>query len=104
MRKVFESLTVHQLLPCSSIGRALVSKTSGWRFNSVHGSKIMESNAAGMVLRPALKTGFSEMGWGSTPLLSAKIMCLVNSVVECLLYTEKVGSSKLSRGTKILPR
>jgi calcineurin-like phosphoesterase family protein len=31
----------------------------------------MESNAAGLVLRPALKTGFSEMGWGSTPLLSA---------------------------------
>ena len=32
----------------------------------------MESNAAGLVLRPALKTGFSEMGWGSTPPLSAK--------------------------------
>jgi hypothetical protein len=30
-----------------------------------------EDNAAGLVLRPALKTGFSEMGWGSTPLLSA---------------------------------
>ena len=39
-----------------------------------HGApKLMESNAAGMVLRPALKTGFSEMGWGSTPLLSAKL-------------------------------
>jgi hypothetical protein len=36
------------------------------------GKRIMESNAAGLVLRPALKTGFSEMGWGSTPLLSAK--------------------------------
>ena len=32
----------------------------------------MESNAAGMVRRLALKTRFSEMGWGSTPLLSAK--------------------------------
>ena len=31
----------------------------------------LESNAAGMVLRLALKTRFSEMGWGSTPLLSA---------------------------------
>lgn len=30
-----------------------------------------ESNAAGLVLRLALKTRFSEMGWGSTPLLSA---------------------------------
>ena len=36
------------------------------------GVPVMESNAAGMVLRPALNTGFSEMGWGSTPLLSAK--------------------------------
>lgn len=33
---------------------------------------LMESNAAGLVLRRALKTRFSEMGWGSTPLLSAK--------------------------------
>ena len=33
-----------------------------------------EDNAAGLVLRPALKTGFSEMGWGSTPLSSAKII------------------------------
>ena len=32
----------------------------------------LESNAAGLVLRRALKTRFSEMGWGSTPLLSAK--------------------------------
>ena len=37
----------------------------------------MESNAAGLVLRPALKTGFSEMGWGSTPLLSAKYSFVV---------------------------
>ena len=37
------------------------------------GRRNMESNAAGLVLRPALKTGFSEMGWGSTPLLSAKL-------------------------------
>ena len=35
--------------------------------------KNLESNAAGMVRRPALKTGFSEMGWGSTPLLSANL-------------------------------
>jgi len=27
-----------------------------------------------MVLRLALKTRFSEMGWGSTPLLSATII------------------------------
>ena len=35
------------------------------------GTKLMEANAAGMVLRLALKTRFSEMGWGSTPLASA---------------------------------
>ena len=35
------------------------------------GTIYTESNAAGMVLRLALKTRFSEMGWGSTPLLSA---------------------------------
>jgi hypothetical protein len=40
--------------------------------NSLRRTKVMESNAAVLVLRPALKTGFSEMGWGSTPLLSAK--------------------------------
>ena len=34
----------------------------------------MESNAAGMVLRLALKTRFREIGWGSTPLLSAKFL------------------------------
>ena len=33
--------------------------------------RIMEDNAAGLVLRLALKTRFSEMGWGSTPLSSA---------------------------------
>ena len=32
----------------------------------------MESDAGALVRRPALKTGFSEMGWGSTPPLSAK--------------------------------
>ena len=36
------------------------------------GVPVMEDDAAGLVLRPALNTGFSEMGWGSTPLLSAK--------------------------------
>ena len=33
--------------------------------------QIQEDNAAGLVLRLALKTRFSEMGWGSTPLSSA---------------------------------
>ena len=34
--------------------------------------QILEADAAGMVLRLALKTRFSEMGWGSTPPASAK--------------------------------
>jgi hypothetical protein len=42
-----------------------------------HGVPVMESNAGALVRRLALKTRFSEMGWGSTPLLSAKFwkMC-----------------------------
>jgi hypothetical protein len=31
----------------------------------------MEDDAGALVRRPALKTGFSEMGWGSTPPSSA---------------------------------
>ena len=34
----------------------------------------MEDDAAGLVLRLALKTRFSEMGWGSTPPSSAKFI------------------------------
>jgi hypothetical protein len=34
----------------------------------------MEDDAAVLVLRPALKTGFSEMGWGSTPPSSANFI------------------------------
>ena len=34
----------------------------------------LEDNAGGMVRRLALKTRFSEMGWGSTPLSSAKVI------------------------------
>ena len=40
----------------------------------------MESNAAGMVRRLALKTRFSEMGWGSTPLLSAIYKCMKQTI------------------------
>jgi len=36
-----------------------------------------------MVLRLALKTRFSEMGWGSTPLLSANI--IKGSLISCNL-------------------
>ena len=31
-----------------------------------------------------------------------QFLCLVSSVVERLLYTERVGSSKLSRGTMFI--
>ena len=34
----------------------------------------MEDDAGGMVRRLALKTRFSEMGWGSTPPSSAKVI------------------------------
>ncbi len=35
---------------------------------------MLEDDAAGMVLRLALKTRFSEMGWGSTPPSSARLL------------------------------
>ena len=57
------------VLSYSGYYTGLSSRISG--FDSPQDRQTMESNAAGLVLRPALKTGFSEMGWGSTPLLSA---------------------------------
>ena len=41
------------------------------RFESVREHQVMEDDAGALVRRPALKTGFSEMGWGSTPPSSA---------------------------------
>ena len=38
-------------------------------------------------------TGFDS------PTVHQILLCLVNSAVECLFYTEKVGSSILSQGT-----
>jgi hypothetical protein len=43
------------------------------RFDSCYrDQRKKEGNAAGLVLRLALKTRFREIGWGSTPLPSAK--------------------------------
>ncbi len=70
--------------------------------NLAPGTKHLESNAAGMVLRLALKTRFSEMGWGSTPLLSAKFKWAVsdNGSTGALHVLGK--SSILLRSTKFL--
>ena len=38
----------------------------------------MEDDAGALVRRPALKTGFSEMGWGSTPPSSANFLGIYN--------------------------
>ncbi len=48
-------------------------------FGTIH----MESNAVGTVPRLALKTRFSEMGWGSTPLLSA------NNIIKEIVMSGK---------------
>ena len=67
--------------PTSSTGGGAAQRT-GLQIPKVVSSNLTlcstqtESNAAGMVLRLALKTRFSEMGWGSTPLLSANNMQL----------------------------
>ena len=55
----------------------------------------MEDDAAGLVLRLALKTRFREIGWGSTPPSSAKHASLTQ-LVECFAYTEDVGGSSPS--------
>ena len=55
----------------------ILSKGVGSQFESETGYQVTEVNAAGMVLRLALKTRFSEMGWGSTPLTSANIPLVV---------------------------
>jgi hypothetical protein len=73
----------------------------------------MDSNAAGLVLRRALKTRFSEMGWGSTPLLSAKTIrvydngsrrvldsCSASSILATL--TNFRMSSAINKNTKLL--
>ena len=59
----------------------------------------MESNAGGMVRRLALKTRFSEMGWGSTPLLSAKHRTVI-SAVEYHIDIVKVTGSIPVQSTK----
>jgi hypothetical protein len=44
------------------------------RFDPFRWYQDMEDDAGGMVRRLALKTRFSEMGWGSTPPSSAKVI------------------------------
>ena len=56
------------------------------------GTKNMEDDAAALVRRLALKTRFSEMGWGSTPPSSAKLWWCSTAVVH-LLHTEQVVGS-----------
>ena len=62
-------------------------------------TNLMESNAAGMVLRLALKTRFSEMGWGSTPLLSAKTIDKFRIRLYNYNYTTVSGIWQTSRYT-----
>ena len=62
----------------------------------------MEDDAAGLVRRPALKTGFSEMGWGSTPLLSARYIDVAHQVEHRTENSGVVGSSP-TVGTKLIP-
>ena len=50
----------------------------------------MEDDAAGLVLRLALKTRFSEMGWGSTPPSSAKHARLAQG--ESASFTRKMSA------------
>jgi len=55
----------------------------------------MESNAAALVRRPALKTGFSEMGWGSTPLLSARLCRMRRKVRQSKLFCFRIVTASI---------
>ena len=60
----------------------------------------MESDAGALVRRPALKTGFSEMGWGSTPPLSAKLYPISEmNITPC--YERGSGGLIPSLGAKV---
>lgn len=57
----------------------------------------MEDDAGALVRRLALKTRFSEMGWGSTPPSSAKLYPIGEmNITPC--YERGVGSLILSLG------
>ena len=58
----------------TNLAKSLPSKGRLFSVRIRGGVPVMEDDAAGMVLRPALNTGFSEMGWGSTPPSSAKVL------------------------------
>ena len=68
--------------------------------NLTKGTKL-EDDAAGLVLRLALKTRFSEMGWGSTPPSSAMFVrewCRGNTTD---FDSVVLGSIPSSRATQI---
>ena len=64
----------------------------------------MESDAGALVRRPALKTGFSEMGWGSTPPSSAKHRRLPEWLREQFaklsLRKRRIGSNPIPSASK----
>jgi hypothetical protein len=64
----------------------------------------MEDDAAGLVLRLALKTRFSEMGWGSTPPSSAKHRRLPERLREQFaklsLRKRRIGSNPIPSASK----
>ena len=59
-------------------------------------AKNMEDDAAGLVRRPALKTGFSEMGWGSTPPSSANYGDIAQRQCNSFIRSRSLARIQLS--------
>ena len=74
-------------MKCDETGSSDLLTGTGLKTNPTN----LESNAAGMVLRLALKTRFSEMGWGSTPLLSANNTALPSGLRPLLMSLVTAG-------------
>ena len=61
----------------------------------------MEDDAGGMVRRLALKTRFSEMGWGSTPPSSAKTTGYIVNLVDGGAWNSEAAGSNPATQTKL---
>ena len=68
----FDSLRWYQC-PAGQIGKVISLKRRSSPCSNQGKGTMLEDDAGGMVRRRALKTRFSEMGWGSTPPSSAKL-------------------------------
>ncbi len=73
---------------CSSIGRAAVSKTAGWEFESLHPchTSIFPMNRVAAFVKDSFKEVQTKVSWPSfTELQSSTILVLVASLIFALV-------------------